>query len=252
MIIDKTAYFIQMRNLDTSVESRILQFDDLRRNIKHLENDTLNFKLDLERNSLPNFHLKEKKLCGIKILKESIETRIKDITIEAKNIRLQDKSLTKFIQNYFINDLRKLIIIYKDYESKDIINNQAIPEVSNSIFVDNTEAFLKQEKMKKNSNIKSSILTLGNSINQLKLIVKSQSSLIDTIDSYFEKSNLYLEEANKEVEKIPRLYTGLKNYTIYFLLYLICVLLCIILVKSYNFKGKKTLFRPIILESKSK
>ena len=70
-------------------------------------------------------------------------------------------------------------------------------------------------------------------MNLFELSIVKTNNFDFFIDFYFDKSNAYLNEANKEIDQIPSKITKYKDWIIFFLLYIICLLLVMILVKTY-------------------
>jgi len=230
MILDKTVHFVQIRHTPIRDAACLFSLESIRSNLKSLSSEIIWYNNKLERNNLPSFNLKDRRTKDILNLKSSIEDRIRDLNVAIKNFIVPDSIITDKINLYFTILVKKCTIEYKNYEQKNVLmSDLPSPDIHHD-----PEEYLKQDTIYKNSQIKSSIINLTNSLIQLKMILKSQISMIDTIDFYFDKSNVYLEEANKEIDKIPKRYTRFKDWVIYTLLYVISILFMMILIKVYK------------------
>lgn len=237
MIIDKTEIFMQLRQSTVQSPFEPISVDEIKNILKDLSTEIQLFKNKIEKNKLPSFQNKVKKITELKLIKDKIDLKIKEITIKIKEIKLTNKQLSNSIQEYFFNILKKKIIIYKEYEAVEVLESSN-SESQDLFYNESSQELMEKENIYKNNQIRASLLNLSNSINQLKVVLKNQTSLIDTIDYYFDKSNIHLEEANKEIAKIPKNYTVYKDKIIWILLYLICILMGMIVFKSLRIRIK--------------
>ncbi|ELA42493.1 uncharacterized protein VICG_00592 [Vittaforma corneae ATCC 50505] len=245
MIQNKTEYFLKIRQKPTksyaciSIHPILNQLVALGSCILQLENK-------MEMSTLPNFGSKEKKYREINDLKGRVQTLVKEIEQNVKSFNCEEKNIVESVQQYLLNNLRIYLAKFRNFEQKSLcksdktIQNFNIAQSSNHSFdyleALNPETIILQETIQRSNNIKTSIFNVTNTLIQLKMALKSQTCLIDTIDSCFDKSNMYLEQANKEIEKIPGNYCGFKDYVIYTLLYIICILLVLLFIKIYKNK----------------
>lgn len=239
MIVNKTLHFMKIRLQPPKEFIPNLSTDRLRSDLKTLSIEVASFSNKLERSILPSFNSRERKSKEIRDARERIEGRIKEIDKEIREITAPDRVIVEEVQHYFLAALKKLLIFYRDIEQKSL----EMPEsydgcIQHPEYCNDAEECMAQELLSRNAAIKSSIFSLSNTILQLKTTLKSQTSVIDTIDFYFDKANAYLEEANREIGRIPGKYTSFKDMVIYCLLYLICILLCLVLVKAYKSKPR--------------
>lgn len=239
MILEKTANYMQLRNRPTYVPLKELSVSGLRRKLKELSLEIGIYNQKLEKINLPSFINRNRKSKDIKAQKEKIEMVFTELNKEILGINISEMLVQSVVQEYFLGLLKRNKILFKSYEQKEFFLLESKHQETNEETLENVEEFLVQDNFNKSSQIKFSLLNLTNTIMQLKILLKSQLSLIDTIDLYFDKSNVYLEEANLQIEKIPKKYTKFKDAIIYTLLYLISVLLIIILIKVYHAKHIK-------------
>lgn len=234
MIVDRTNLYIQLRGSNMNKDFKTITTNIIRSDLRLLDMEIQVFKVKLEKNKLPSFQSKDKKRSEIKIIKDRIESNIRECTIKIKEVQLSSKPIAISIQEYFFKILKKKIIEYKEIEAKCVIEEVNSAEEENIMFGQDTQDLMERESTYKSNNVRTSLIALNNSINQLKNILSSQTSMIDTIDLHFDMSNVYLEQANKEIDKIPGNYTAFKDKIIYFLLYVICILMAIVLYKVYQ------------------
>lgn len=235
MILNRTDQFLQMRG--TIPASMFIPFlvDDVRIELNGMVNDINELEGLLQKISLPAFNQRMKRANQLRELREKISQRIALIQKKLVEIKLNNPTVTNIIKAYFTTILNRNIIMYKEYESRNITIDEPTQEnLKIDKHVDQLDEYLENEARQKNSLIQKRILNLGNTISQLKLLLNSQTSVIDTIDIYFTESNIQLEKANEEIRKIPGNYIRFKNMIIYTLLYIICFLLIIILIKTYK------------------
>lgn len=239
MIVNKTLHFIKIRQSPLKEFVPDLSVDHLKNNLKALSAEITSFSSKLERSTLPSFNSKERKSKEIKDARERIENRIKEIDKEVKSLAIPEKVIVEKVQHYFLSSLKKLLVLYRGIEQKSLeVSETAHNSSQQPVYNNDAEESMAQNLLSRNAAIRSSIFNLSNTIVQLKMVLKNQTSMIDTIDLYFDKANVYLEEANKEIGKMPGKYAGIKDMIIYFLLYLTCILLCLVLVKAYKNKSK--------------
>lgn len=239
MIQNKTEYFLKIRQTPTRNRDSLVmcpiktQLISLGTCIAHLENK-------MEMCMLPDFGSKDRKYREIQELKEKIHQLAKAIELEAKTFSCEDKTVQKEVQRHLLDNLRLHLTKFSSIDQKLILRKTIDPPKpemwAGGLQEVDSEALLVQESIERNQSIKASVYSVTNTLIQLKTALKSQTSLIDTIDSYFDKSNVYLERANKEIERLPGNYCSFKDYAIYGLLYLICILLLMIFVKAHKNK----------------
>lgn len=227
MIINKTIYFYKIRQYKAS-SVEFVSTDDIRNNITLLNVEISNLRKKLNKNSLPSFNSREKRFKEIETQKEIVNKLIENIDLEIKKFKVSEKRITVSVQSYFMTILKRIIIVYRNIQQDSLRKCEIYNEYDDDDFRENGAV---QYATIRSNNIRKSIFNLTNTLLELKMAIKSQNSLIDRIDFYFDKSNFYLDEANKEISKIPGNYTGTKDMIIYFLLYLVCVLLFLVLIK---------------------
>lgn len=241
MIHDRTEHFLKIRQtpsrgyspLTISPVTRLLEALDT--SIQQLENR-------MEMFTLPNFGSREKKHREIADLKERIQHMAKEIEAGARAFVCAEHAVQEAVQLHIFGQLQLQLTKFKRLEQMQLYSPPA--KVSDGGFCctqlegHGTEGAVALETLERANNIKTCIYNVTSTLIQLKMALKAQTGLIDTIDSCFEKSNMYLERANDEIERLPGRYCGFKDYIIYVLLYVICVLLVLIFVKNY--KGRIT------------
>lgn len=240
MIQNKTEYFLKMRKTSTTsyislnVDSQIKLLGLLDVSIQQLENR-------MEMSTLPNFGCGQKKNREITDLKERIQQMAQEIENEAGLFVCEEKTVQSAVKQYIFNKLHTELMKFKSLQQKQLYNEPQQTQdgagfCCTYLEEPDAEGLLALETVQKTNSIRQSIQKLTNTLTQLKIALKAQTGLIDTIDSYFEKSAIYLDKANKEIEKLPGRYCGFKDYIIYGLLYIICILIVLIFVKNYKKK----------------
>lgn len=226
MIQDKTTYFMNLRKTPSSFTSTIT-INPILLKLEVLNNKVTLLNKKLERNSLPSFDSKIVKQKEIAELRGEIQNLSNESEEEINSFSITNKCIANSIRMYLLNNFRQILSNYKLAEQKNLV--QVDESIKSYEFGDE----LIQETVQRSNNIKANILNLTNTLIQLKMALKSQSTMIDSIDHYFDQANEYLRQANKQIAKIPEKYTRFKDWIIYFLTYVICVLLSMILVKTY-------------------
>lgn len=227
MLENKTPYFLKLRNTPTMFLP-ILTIEPITEKLEALNINVLALDRKLEKNSLPSFDSKISKQKEIFDLRNEIQKLIKETENEINSFSTFEPHITESIRLYLFNSLRTILTNYKSAEQKNLV------QVDQSIKTYDYGNEMMQETMQRSSNIKTNILNITNTLIQLKMALKAQSLMIDSIDYYFDKSNMYLIKANQQIEHIPGKITKFKDYIIYTLLYIICVLLMMILIKTYT------------------
>lgn len=227
MLENKTPYFLKLRNTPTMFLP-ILTIEPITEKLEALNINVLALDRKLEKNSLPSFDSKISKQKEIFDLRNEIQKLVKETENEINSFSTFEPHITESIRLYLFNSLRTILTNYKSAEQKNLV------QVDQSIKTYDYGNEMMQETMQRSSNIKTNILNITNTLIQLKMALKAQSLMIDSIDYYFDKSNMYLIKANQQIEHIPGKITKFKDYIIYTLLYIICVLLMMILIKTYT------------------
>lgn len=232
MIQDKTAYFISLRK-SPHQPSKLLSIDAIKSKLVSLNNSLALLENKLELSSLPDFGSRIRKMKEITDIRSAIEQTAKSIEQETKEFHCQDNKIQEAVQSYLLSMLSTSLSRFRASQQKSLTPEDEKYENNiggNTDF----EWEMAQETQQRNQSIKTSIFNITNTLVQLKLALKNQTGQIDSIDRCFEKTNVFLEQANKEIEKIPGRYCGFKDKIIYGLLYVICILLSMIIIKIYR------------------
>lgn len=228
MIINRTAQFRKIVNSKLP-EVTLISVQPIRDEIKALSEGISLLKIKLDRNTLPSFSSRQRHIREINSLKTEIEAKLQTIEGSIRNIIVGDKKMTEAIHSYFLFVLKEYALRFRSLH-KTIL--KAAPVYSPRYGQAEVAAESPLQLMiKRSSKIQESVLTLSNTLMELKMALKQQGEVIDRIDTHFEKSNIFLEGANKEIMQMPRKLTKYKDYIIYFMMYLICVLLILSVVK---------------------
>lgn len=229
MIVNKTISFYKLRQRKRpDVEFATVQ--PIRNAIVQLTIEISALQKRLNKSLLPSFDTRERRMRGIEDQRCTINDTIRGIEIEIKRIALPERRMVISMQAYFFAMLKRIVMLYRSIQQESLRKDEAYSEYAPSETV-YEEGCLLQMAAGKTAQIRQSIFNLTNTLLELKIALKSQSTMIDRIDFYFDKSNFYLEEANKEIEKIPANFAGIKDTIIYILIYAICLLLALSLAK---------------------
>ncbi|KAM0681224.1 hypothetical protein GINT2_000422 [Glugoides intestinalis] len=227
MIQDKTQYFFKIKKTP-AVPRQCLSIDNIKPKISSLKLCISQLDNKLEFSTLPGFSSKEKKYREITDLRSRIDELSKEIEHETRDFNCEDKIIADAVQKYLFARLTACLSRLRAFQQRALCQTEEI------IRKPDFEFEMMQETIQRNNTIKASIFNLTNTLIQLKVALKSQTGIIDTIDSCFESSNMFLAQANKEIEKLPSRYCGFKDYIIYFELYIICILLSFIIIRLYS------------------
>jgi hypothetical protein len=182
MIHDKTEYFMKIRQKPCEIYT-ILSTNSIKTSLLNLGSSISQLENKIEMNTLPNFGSKEKKAKEIMELKEKIKGIVEEIERDIGYIKCEDIKIKETVQQYYLEKLKAYITKYRRFEQKMLIKNE---EIKDNCINDNNETMMLQETVQRNNQIKSSIYGVTNTLIQLKTALKAQTSLIDTIDGYFE------------------------------------------------------------------
>jgi len=247
MIQDKTQYFLKIRQTPCPPYSPLTiapvagLLDILHSSIQQLESRTESLS------TLPNFGSRDKKLREIASIKDNINLLTRDIEDAARLFQCPQASVQDAVQYHIFSRLQLLLTRFRNLEQKQLMHKSGTPLMhkTNTPYLEDTppetpyiensttQEELEVEASHRTNSIKASICNITTSLIQLKMALKAQTGLIDTIDCCFEKSSIYLDKANSEIEKLPGRF-GVKDYIIYALLYVICVLIVLIFIKRYK------------------
>lgn len=229
MLINKSIYFHKLRQKKQSevVFTTVLPIRDA---IDKLNTEIAALQKKLNKHSLPSFNSREKKFKEIETQKETINSTIGEIEQMIRAVSFAEKRMVIAIQSYFFNTLKRVILLYRTIQQESLTKCEMYNEykADDTIYEDEN---LLQMTIHRTSQIRQNIFNLTNTLLELKMILKNQSMAIDRIDFFFDRSNFYLEEANREIEKMPGNFTKYKDFIIYCLIYLICILLVLVLIK---------------------
>lgn len=230
MIVNRTIDLLRLRRYKR-LPSQIRTVNSIRDLLESLSSEINELKQKLNKNLLPSFISKEKQAKDIQTQKTRINTIIQNIENEIKSFECSEQKISFSVRNYFFNLLKKAILTYRTAQQDHLRKTDSYNEYEHSDGSPPDECLLESIVVQK-SNIRQSIFNLTNILLDLKMTLKSQTTMIDRIDCYFDETNFYLENANKEIVKIPGNHTAPKDMIIYFLIYIICVLLILVLIKE--------------------
>lgn len=230
MIINKSIYFHKLRQKKCP-EISFYTVQPIRDDIDNLNIEISLLQKKINRQALPSFDSREKKLKDLEAHKAAINTLIKNIEFRVKEIDFVEKRLVSSIQSHFFTILKRIVLLYRTMQQESLKVNEIFDEYRLDDAVRVNEGMLLQMTIDRKSRIRQNIFNLTNTLMEIKMALKNQSTLIDRIDFYFDETNFYLEEATREIEKIPGNYTAYKDFIIYILLCIIGILLALTLVK---------------------
>lgn len=233
MLVNKTQYLFRIRNTRNSLKS-FINVNNIRFNLEKIDENLEGFKNKLSKSLLPSFISKEKQKNDLSILKDHINKDIEITDKEIKEFGCVDQKITVTVQKYFFNELRKSVLKFRNIERDHLNRTDLYSNYQNTLLPEQDESMM-ETIISTKTNIRKSIFNLTNTLLELKMVLKDQSQTLDKIDHFFDETNFYLKNANKEISKIPKNYTKFKDLIIYFLIYVICVLLILVLVKQMKF-----------------
>lgn len=242
MIRNLSLKFVQLRNIQAMACEVYLDCSYLRNHLTQLDKNIVVYKDLINYDNLPSFKENVKNKEKIKTIKTHIESSFNNIHTEIKQFALQieNKIISDTIYNYFEKSLENIILIYRKIITENIKKTSSFEILNNIVNDSNVTHFNifdnQYEYLQKNSNrqINKSLLSISNTLMEIKINLKEQSLFIDSLDRYFESTNKYLIMANEEIRKIPKTYIGMKDKIITLLITILIILLFMLLVKEYN------------------
>ncbi|KAI4291947.1 hypothetical protein PAPHI01_1221 [Pancytospora philotis] len=235
MIVDKSAYFHKMR-VGQPHSVCYTSLDHIRDEITRLNVAISGLRRKLDRQALPSFASRMRKTQEINTCKENINAAIRTLDTHIKSIAFAEERMAIAAQSYFLTMLKRIVMLYRTVQRESMRGPELYGEGVQPGAAP-AECSMLQRTISQTTQIRQSIYSLTNVLLELKLALKNQSTTIDRIDFFFDQSNFYLEEANKEIAKIPSCLDKYKDGAICALLYLVCVLLILILIKTARRNG---------------
>lgn len=221
--------------------------DYLRAALERLDDKIFKYKQLQNLKNLPSFKENVQNKENIENTKVHIDELISKINKEILvcSNQISHKPTCETMRTHFTILLEKRILSYRHIVADNIQKTtsfEILNNIMNNTSVSNTNTFDCQEDyLTKNSNDKltQNLMSISNTLLELKMTIKQQDILIDSLDRYFENSNRYLELANNEIRKIPKTLLGIKDKTIKTLTLVIVILLTLLAMKEYKKKHKK-------------
>ena len=221
----------------------LLSCSFIEQKIRKLSNSTVKFEQILKIDTLPSFRENKENKLLVEQLKHEIETHQKEIkkAISAFADIIPHKIIKENLFNHLSMLLDQEIIKFKNILN-DNIHKTTKFDILNNIFNESNNFQymtyeLEQEQILKNKDvlIEQTLFTITNTLMEIKMHLKSQSIAVDSLDRYFENTNVYLDRANEEITKIPQTMFGLKDKVIKFLFFLVFSLSLALLIKNASF-----------------
>lgn len=230
MIVNKTIELCRLRHFKKqSVQT--ISVDDIRKDLVKISELIEVFKQQLHKNLLPSFVPKEKQNQEILKLKDNLNNLIESTENKIKTFDCAEMKIVKAIKNYFFDNLRKFVLKYRSVQQEHVKKTDIYSDycTESGIYKENEQL---ETMISQKCNVRESIFRLTNTLIELKMAIKDQNQYLDRIDYFVDETNFYLENANREIIKIPGNYTKFKDMIIYILIYIVCVLLVLILIKQ--------------------
>jgi len=232
MICNKTIHFMKMRQGPIPAANRCIILP-IRIRIAKLEEDILDLKKRMNKLALPSFSSREGKLKELDSQRHRINVEIKEAEKEIRGIRYPEDKITKSMQSYFIRMLKRVVLDYRKSQQESL-REISTNGIAGAGFAASESERLLEETVQRTTNIRKNILQLTGTIAELKTALTAQNAMLDRIDYFLENSNFYLGETVKEIEKIPGGILRIKDFIIYVLIYIICVLLVLTAIKIHR------------------
>lgn len=230
MIANRSICYHKLRQ-NKSPEIVYASVQPIRNLITQLNIAISNFQQKLNKQSLPSFRSRERRTQEIETAKDTINEMVKELDTSIKRIDIPEMRMCVSIQTYFFRMLKKIILFYRTLHQESLKRHEEYND-HKPVEICYEDERLLQMTVSRVSHIRHNIFSLTNTLLELKMVLKDQTSMIDRIDFYFDKSNMYLERANDEIEKLPEHLTGFKDFAIYCLIYVLCILLVLALIKT--------------------
>ncbi|ELQ74536.1 SNARE protein TLG2/Syntaxin 16 [Trachipleistophora hominis] len=243
MLKDLTSKYLEKRNTPTAAFIPILLPIKIRESLDYTTKQLFNLKLLQERQCLPSFSKRKQKREEINKLKNEIRVLIVRLENYLKEINGLECTLVlkKRMKDYFAQNVHSLLVEYREMQQKylrKVKNLQIFDDLEDTRpFQPNnnqSQQLICQKKQNDIESIRSSLYFITSVLLEMKAIIASHSNMIDRIDYLVDEANSNLRMANKEIEKIPSKYGGLKDRFIVVLLFITVCLLLLLVLKIYR------------------
>lgn len=235
MIVSKSIYFHKIR-AKPAVPCAYISLDCIRDELSKLGLAISTLQKMMNKQMLPSFTSRDRRTHEICAQKKAIGKEISAIESKIKGFNLADQRITTAVQSYFFMMLKRIIIFYRGIQQECMRKSPVYNDYELGIAATAEECML-QQTIDRATHIRQTIFSLTNMLLELKIVLKNQTHTIDKIDFFFDQSNFYLDETNREIMKIPSRFGEFKDGIIYFLLYLICLLLILVLIRAAKKNG---------------
>lgn len=241
MLVDRTLKFKSIRKLPTRSFQPELLLLKIRELVSFTRKQLYNLKLLQERQCLPSFSRRKEKKEEINKLKNEIRLLIARLDIHLKEISNldYDQNLKKRIKDYFAVIIHQILLEYREIQQKYL---KRIKDLQIFDDLEDTRPFqsfdqqniFSQKKQDDILNVRNSLYFITSMLLEMKTIIASHTEMIDKIDLLMDETNFNIDKANREIEKIPKQFGGMKDKIIIFLVFLMVLMFSILVFKSYR------------------
>lgn len=243
MLNDLTLKYIEKRNTPTAAFVPILLPIKIKESVDYTTKQLFNLKLLQERQCLPSFSKRKQKREEIDKVKSEIRILIVRLENYLKEINALECTLVlkRRMKDHFAQIVHSLLVEYREMQQKylrKIKNLQIFDDLEDTRPFqpshNQPQKLICQKKQNDIESIRSSLYFITSVLLEMKTIIASHSNMIDRIDYLVDETNNNLRMANKEIEKVPSKYGGLKDRFILVLLLVTICLLFLLVLKIYR------------------
>lgn len=259
MLKDLTLKYIEKRNMPTAAYSPIMLPIKLKESLDYTTKQLFKLKLLQERQCLPSFSKRKLKREEINQIKNDIRILILRLEEYIKDINTLEciPLLKKRMKDYYAKLVHAVLIEYREMQQKylkKIKNLQIFDDLEDTrpfqSHQNTPQKLICQKKQSDIESIRNSLYFITSVLLEMKTIVASHSNMIDRIDYLVDEANNNLRLANKEIEKVPSKYGGLKDKIILILLLVMACLLLLFILKIY--RRRLNLEKLVIIKDSNK
>lgn len=244
MLIDHTAKLISLRRTETQTFNHDPFPGKIRESIEFTKKQLFKLKLLQERQCLPSFSKRKQKKEEINRSKNELRMLLAKLEGNLKEI-VQFKYteyVKRKLRDHFACSVHAILLEFREIQQKYLkkIKDLQIFEDLEDIrpIQDDGRKILSLKKQNDIESVRDSLYFITSMLLEMKTIIASHTEMIDRIDFLLDETNDNLEQANKEIEKIPENYGGFKDKIILLLILVMALMLTILMLKFY----KKRLF----------
>lgn len=230
MLVNRGRAVLRGRS-ETGPTFRPISIEDVKMHIARTKSNINDLRVMQERQCLPSFVSRKRRMEDIASKKMEIDTGIEEIErgIYRVNSYSLSSAMKKNITDYLSLELQKIVHSYRSMQ-QDFLKKVSCMEIFDRLDERDEEVLL-SESMVQANDIRQSIFGLTTILMELKIAIGSQTWKLDRIEFFMAQANENIKCANRELALPPSRGVFLKNRIIFILVFLVVILFCASMVK---------------------